>query len=25
VMFPFSIRVFEGRAKWAETDRGGHR
>jgi 6-pyruvoyltetrahydropterin/6-carboxytetrahydropterin synthase len=23
VTFPFSIRVYEGHAKWAETDRGG--
>ena len=25
VTFPFSIRVYEGHAKWAETDRGGRR
>jgi 6-pyruvoyltetrahydropterin/6-carboxytetrahydropterin synthase len=23
VAYPFSIRVYEGRAKWAETERGG--
>ena len=23
VTFPFTIRVYEGHAKWAETDRGG--
>jgi len=23
VTFPFSIRVYEGHAKWAETSRGG--
>jgi 6-pyruvoyltetrahydropterin/6-carboxytetrahydropterin synthase len=23
--FPFSLRVYEGHAKWAETDRGGRR
>jgi len=25
VTFPFSIRVYEGHAKWAETDRGRRR
>ena len=25
VTLPFSIRVYEGHAKWAETDRGGSR
>jgi hypothetical protein len=25
VTFPFTIRVYEGHAKWAETDRGGRR